>query len=52
VRPIPGLDRRLTEASRLGFHRVVASTRSTARLAGLTHFGLTSVDELVGTLAA
>jgi DNA repair protein RadA/Sms len=55
VRPIAGLERRLAEASRLGFRRVFSADtagRGTGSLAGLTRHGLRSVDELVGTLAA
>ncbi len=52
VRPIAGLDRRLGEAGRLGFRRVIASDRGSARVAGLTHQGLSAISELAGTLAA
>jgi DNA repair protein RadA/Sms len=52
VRPIAGLDRRLGEAGRLGFRRVIASERGTGRVAGLTHLGLAAISELAGTLAA
>jgi DNA repair protein RadA/Sms len=52
IRPVPGLDRRLAEAGRLGFRRVVSAARSSARLPGLLLEGLTAVDELAGTLAA
>ena len=52
VRPVPGLDRRLTEAGRLGFRRVISAARGMARVPGLSHSGLTAVDELAGTLVA
>jgi DNA repair protein RadA/Sms len=52
VRPLAGLERRLAEAARLGFRRVISSGRNTARVAGITHLGLAGVDEVAGTLAA
>jgi len=52
VRPLAGLDRRLAEAARLGFRRVVSSGRSPLRVSGLTHLALGGVDEVAGTLAA
>ena len=53
IRPIAGLERRLGEASRLGFQRAYGSGRHGAvRVAGLTHIGLDHVDQLVRDLAA
>lgn len=52
IRPVAGVERRLAEASRLGFSRVIASTRTSGRTAGLEHHGLAGIDELVGTLGA
>jgi len=52
IRPIAGLERRLSEAGRLGFQRVFGSGRSSPRIPGITHFGLGGVDEVAGTLAA
>ena len=45
-----GIERRLAEANRLGFSRVIASARTSGRTAGLEHQGLAGIDELVGTL--
>lgn len=52
VRPVGGLDRRLTEAARLGFRRVFVSGRTTSQTSGLTLVGIDHVDRLVQTLAA
>jgi DNA repair protein RadA/Sms len=60
VRPIAGLERRLAEASRLGFRRVFSAgrqgagggSRHEASAAGITQHALRTVDELAGTLAA
>jgi DNA repair protein RadA/Sms len=52
VRPLAGLERRLTEAARLGFRRVISSSRNVARVAGMAQLGLAGVDEVAGTLAA
>lgn len=53
VRPIAGLDRRLGEASRLGFHRAYGSARGGAvRVEGIRHLGLEHVGQLVRDLAA
>jgi DNA repair protein RadA/Sms len=52
IRPIGGLERRLLEASRLGFRRVFASARSASQAAGLAVIGLDHVEQLVGALAA
>jgi len=52
IRPVAALERRLTEASRLGFRRVFASGRGTAKVPGLTVVGLDQLDQLVGALAS
>lgn len=52
VRPVAGMDRRLVEASRLGFSRVFVSHRSSVRTQGLEIVGLERVNELAGALAA
>jgi DNA repair protein RadA/Sms len=52
VRPIGGLERRLAEASRLGFRRAFSSSRQDAQTPGLTHVAIAHVDELVRALAA
>jgi DNA repair protein RadA/Sms len=52
VRPLAGLERRLAEATRLGFHRVISSVRNAPRVSGISHLGLAGVDEVAGTLAA
>jgi DNA repair protein RadA/Sms len=52
VRPIGGIERRLAEANRLGFHRVFASGRTAGQLPGLALIGLDHVDQLVGAFAA
>ncbi len=52
VRPVGGVERRLVEASRLGFRRVFVSGRSAVQIPGLTLVGVEHVDQLVQTLAA
>lgn len=52
VRPTGGLDRRLAEASKLGFRTCYASSRSRSTAAGLTLVGLGHVEQLVQTVAA
>ncbi|MBA2291893.1 MAG: DNA repair protein RadA [Gemmatimonadales bacterium] len=52
VRPIGGVERRLAEAARLGFHQAFGSARSKVTVAGIRHRGLEHVDQLVRTLAA
>ncbi len=52
VRPVGGIERRLTEAARLGFRRVFVSGRTTSQVAGLTLVGIEHVDRLVQALAA
>jgi DNA repair protein RadA/Sms len=53
IRPIAGLDRRLGEASRLGFRRAFGSARGgPVRVEGIRHQGLEHVGQLVKDLAA
>ena len=52
IRPVGGMERRLIEAPRLGFTRVVASARTSGRLPGMQIVGLDHVDQLAGALAA
>jgi DNA repair protein RadA/Sms len=52
VRPVGGIERRLIEAGRLGFHRAFASARSGPVAAGLAHVALDHVDQLARALAA
>lgn len=52
VRPVGGIDRRLTEAARLGFKRVFVSGRTSSQVAGLKLIGIDHVDRLVQALAA
>ncbi|MEP7326498.1 MAG: DNA repair protein RadA [Gemmatimonadota bacterium] len=52
VRPIATLERRLTEAARLGFRRAYVARRSAARVDGVTLIGLDDISQLVKTLAA
>ncbi len=52
VRPIGGVERRLAEATRLGFRRVYASGRTAGLVSGLTLIGLDHVEQLVLALAA
>jgi len=52
IRPVAALERRLTEASRLGFRRVFASGRGAVKVPGLTVVGLEQLDQLVGALAS
>ncbi len=52
IRPVGGMERRLIEAPRLGFTRVVASARTTGRLPGMTVVGLDHIEQLAGALAA
>lgn len=51
VRPVGGADRRLAEASRLGFRRAYGSGRHSA-VSGITTIALDHVDELVHAFAA
>jgi DNA repair protein RadA/Sms len=53
IRPVAGLERRLGEASRLGFQRAFSSDRQgKLRLDGMRLEGLDHVDRLVRSLAA
>ena len=53
IRPVAGLERRLGEASRLGFRRAFSSDRQgKLRLEGMRLEGLDHVDRLVRSLAA
>ncbi|HEU5305158.1 MAG TPA: DNA repair protein RadA [Gemmatimonadales bacterium] len=52
IRPSGAVERRIAEAVRLGFHRVVGSSRSTLQVAGASLVGLDHVDQLASTLAA
>jgi DNA repair protein RadA/Sms len=52
IRPIAGLDRRLIEAGRLGFHRVFAADRGGSGVEGIAHHRLALITDLAGTLAA
>ena len=52
IRPVAGIERRLAEAARLGFRRVLASGRTPTLGSGLTVVGLDHIDQLVRTLAA
>ncbi|MGE0355061.1 MAG: DNA repair protein RadA [Gemmatimonadales bacterium] len=52
IRPIGGLERRLSEASRLGFRRAYVSFRSTATVPGIALTGLEHIGQLVKSLAA
>ena len=53
IRPTAGVERRLAEAARLGFHRVYGSARAAAQVpAGITLVKLDHIDQLVRALAA
>ena len=52
VRPIGGMDRRVAEASRLGFRRVFASGRAASQTGELTLVGVDHVEQLVRAIAA
>ena len=52
IRPGGAIERRITEAVRLGFHRVFGSSRSTVQVPGASLVGLDHVGELVRALAA
>lgn len=53
IRPTGGLDRRVNEAARLGFHRVFGSSRGArVQVPGISLVGLEHVDQLVRALAA
>ena len=52
IRPSGALERRLAEASRLGFRRVYGSSRSTSQVPGVALVGLDHIEQLVRALAA
>ena len=52
IRPSGAIERRITEAVRLGFHRVFGSSRSTVQVSGASLVGLDHVEQLVRALAA
>ncbi len=52
IRPVGGIERRLAEAPRLGFKRIIASSRTAGRLPGIKLVGLEHIEQLVGILAA
>lgn len=52
IRPIGNIERRLVEASRMGFSRVYASARSTIDVAGIRHHAVDDVNQLVAAIAA
>ncbi len=52
IRPSGALERRLTEAARLGFRRVFGSSRAAAQVPGVSLVGLDHVEQLVRALAA
>jgi DNA repair protein RadA/Sms len=52
IRPIGGLERRLTEAGRLGFRSAYASGRQAGQVSGLRHMVVDHIGELVKSLAA
>jgi DNA repair protein RadA/Sms len=52
VRPSGAIERRLSEAARLGFRRVFGSSRSASQVPGVALVGLDHVEQLVRALAA
>jgi DNA repair protein RadA/Sms len=52
IRPSGAVERRISEAVRLGFHRVFGSSRSAVQVPGASLVGLDHVDQLVRALAA
>ena len=52
IRPSGAVERRIAEAVRLGFHRVVGSSRSAVQVPGASLVGLDHIDQLVRVLAA
>jgi DNA repair protein RadA/Sms len=52
IRPVGGADRRLAEASRLGFRRAYGSSRQAISDGSLAHHGLDHVEQLARALAA
>jgi len=52
IRPVGGIERRLVEASRLGFRRAFSSPRQLTQIPLLRHMPIAHVDQLVKALAA
>jgi DNA repair protein RadA/Sms len=52
VRPVGGMERRMSEAARLGFRRVFGAGRAATQVPGIAVVGLDHVDQLVRALAA
>ena len=52
IRPSGAIERRITEAVRLGFNRVFGSSRSTVQVPGASLVALDHVEQLVRALAA
>ncbi len=52
IRPTGGIERRLSEAARLGFHRMFGSSRTAVQVPGMSLVALEHVDQLVRALAA
>jgi DNA repair protein RadA/Sms len=52
IRPSGAIERRISEAVRLGFHRVFGSSRTTVQVPGVSMVGLDHVEQLVRALAA
>ena len=52
IRPSGALERRLSEAARLGFRRVFGSSRSASQVPGVSLVGLDHIEQLVRALAA
>jgi len=52
IRPVAGVERRLSEAARQGFRRVFLSARSRVTLPGLDLVGMDGIGELARRLAA
>ena len=52
IRPVASAERRLIEASRMGFRRAYGASRSKSDAADIRHIGLEHVDQLVRSLAA
>ena len=52
IRPTGGVDRRVAEASRLGFHRLFGSARNTVKVPGVELVPLDHISQLARALAA
>lgn len=50
IRPVGALERRLVDANRLGFSRLVGATRTSSTLSGIRYRGLEHVEQLETTL--